>query len=105
MLEIVARVFANSREISKLVPTVVFGEGDSQGALDLFKLLDDWSILRQYRSPGISLSGDEWPLGDKQRGSCTYRSVAAISTPLAFRRTVVDIRSTGTGPGQVTLDP
>ena len=60
MLETVARVFANSREISKLVPTAVFGEGgDSQGALDSFKLLDNWFkfVLRQYHSPRVGLSG------------------------------------------------
>ena len=35
---------------------------------------------------------------------CTYRSVSVVFPPLALWRAVVDIRSTGTGPGEVSLD-
>ena len=51
------------------------------------------------------MTGDEWPLGDRQTDSCTYRPVSVVFSPLVLWSAVVDIGRTGTGPGEVTLDP
>ena len=42
---------------------------------------------------------------DRQTDSRTYRLVSVVFSPLALWRAVVNIRSTGTGPGEVSLDP
>ena len=51
------------------------------------------------------VAGDEWPLDDRNTDSYTYRSVSVIFFPLALWRAGVGVRSAGTSPCEVTLNP